>query len=127
MIPANLSYTTEHEWVEVTDSGAVRVGITHHAQDSLGDIVFVSLPNPGDDVAAGDGFGEIESTKSVAEIYAPLAGEVTKRNDVVETSPEVINTDPYGAGWLVEITPNESDLPEGLLNAAGYAAFIEGK
>lgn len=125
MIPEELKYTAEHEWVQVLPGGAVRVGITHFAQDSLGDIVFVSLPAVGDDVAAGGIMGEVESTKSVSELYAPLAGTVVSRNDAVETAPETINDDPYGAGWLVEITPVDPAAVETLLDAAGYEAAIK--
>ena len=126
MIPAELKYTAEHEWVEVLPSGAVRIGITHFAQDSLGDIVFVSLPEVGDDLSAGATMGEVESTKSVSELYAPLAGTVVARNDAVETAPETINDDPYGAGWLVEITPSDPAAVEALLDAAAYEAAITG-
>lgn len=122
MIPEHLKYTKEHEWALVTENGNVRFGITHHAQDSLGDIVFVSLPNPGDQVEAGQPCGEIESTKSVAEVYSPVGGEVAARNDVVETSPETINEDPYGNGWLLEVT-GPADLSE-LLSAQEYADFV---
>lgn len=122
MIPAHLKYTKEHEWALTTETGSVRFGITHHAQDSLGDIVFVSLPNPGDSVSAGEPCGEIESTKSVAEVYSPVGGEVVKRNDVVETSPETINEDPYGNGWLLEV--NSADNLDALMTADEYTAFI---
>ena len=124
MIPAELKYTSDHEWVQVLPNGAVRVGITHFAQDSLGDIVFVSLPAVGEDLAAGGTMGEVESTKSVSELYAPVAGTVAARNDAVETAPETINEDPYGAGWLVEITPSDSAAVDALLDAAGYEATI---
>ena len=126
MVPDHLRYTTEHEWALVTETGSVRFGITAYAQDSLGDIVFVTLPNPGDSVTAGESCGEIESTKSVADIYAPISGEVSSRNDVVETSPETINADPYGAGWLVEITVDSSDPLDGLLDPSAYESLIAG-
>lgn len=122
MIPEDLKYTAEHEWVQVLPSGAVRVGITHFAQDSLGDIVFVSLPAVGEELAAGGTMGEVESTKSVSELYAPVAGTVAARNDAVETAPETINDDPYGAGWLVEITPSNPAAVGELLDAAAYEA-----
>lgn len=125
MIPEDLKYTAEHEWVQVLPNGSVRVGITHFAQDSLGDIVFVSLPAVGDGVDAGGTMGEVESTKSVSELYAPVAGTVVSRNDAVETAPETINDDPYGAGWLVEITPSDPAAVETLLDAAGYEAAIQ--
>lgn len=118
-IPQDLRYTAEHEWV--SDGGGVaRVGITDFAQDQLGDIVFVQLPEVGARVSAGDPFGEVESTKSVSEIYAPFSGEVTAVNDAVVASPEVINSDPYGDGWLVEIRPEDGDAVAALLDADGY-------
>ncbi|BCB91453.1 glycine cleavage system protein GcvH [Phytohabitans suffuscus] len=120
MIPEDLRYTAEHEWVAGTSGGPVRVGITHFAQDALGDIVYVQLPDPGTAVAAGDAFGEVESTKSVSEIYAPLTGTVVARNDKLAQEPEVINTDPYGEGWLVEIDPADPAAVEGLLTASAY-------
>jgi glycine cleavage system H protein len=122
-IPADLHYTEEHEWVSVVDATTVRFGITDHAQDALGDIVFVSLPNVGDTVTAGTSCGEVESTKSVSDIYAPVSGTVASRNDGVETAPETINGDPYGAGWLVDVTvPDANAAVAALLDAAGYAA-----
>jgi glycine cleavage system H protein len=124
MIPDHLRYTNEHEWVLVTETGSVRFGITDYAQDSLGDIVFVTLPDAGTSVVAGENCGEIESTKSVAEVYAPVSGEVIARNDVVETSPETVNADPYGLGWLVEVIPTDSAAVEALLSAAEYEALV---
>ena len=123
MIPEDLRYTEQHEWVSAR-SGGVRVGITDFAQDSLGDIVFVSLPEPGTAVEAGQPLGEVESTKSVSEIYAPVSGTVTARNDELGTKPELINAEPYGAGWLVEIDPSDRSAVDGLLDAASYAALI---
>ena len=122
MIPEDLRYTDQHEWV-APRNGGVRVGITHFAQDSLGDIVYVSLPEPGTAVEAGEPLGEVESTKSVSEIYAPVSGTVTARNDELSGKPELINSDPYGAGWMVEIDPTDSSVLDGLLDAAGYAAL----
>ncbi|MFF5175702.1 glycine cleavage system protein GcvH [Micromonospora sp. NPDC000089] len=124
MIPEDLRYTAEHEWV-VGASGAVRVGITHFAQDALGDIVFVQLPDEGAVVAAGEPLGEIESTKSVSEIYAPLSGRVSARNEALSDTPEVINSDPYGAGWLLEITPDDPAAVDGLLTADAYRELTE--
>ncbi|MGN9906694.1 glycine cleavage system protein GcvH [Phytohabitans sp. LJ34] len=120
MIPEDLRYTAEHEWVAGASGGPVRVGITHFAQDALGDIVYVQLPDPGTAVTAGEAFGEVESTKSVSEIYAPLTGTVAARNDKLAEEPEVINTDPYGEGWLVEIEPADPAAVEGLLTASAY-------
>lgn len=124
MIPESLRYTAEHEWVAPGDDAA-RVGITDFAQDALGDIVYVQLPEPGTEVAAGDSFGEVESTKSVSEIYAPVSGVVTARNEALGDSPDLINTDPYGEGWLVEIRPSDPAALEALLDADGYRKLTE--
>ncbi|MFY1670656.1 glycine cleavage system protein GcvH [Plantactinospora sp. WMMB334] len=125
MIPEDLRYTAEHEWVAGDGSGPVRVGITHFAQDALGDIVYVQLPDEGATVRAGESFGEVESTKSVSEIYAPLSGTVVARNEQLVDTPEVINNDPYGAGWLVEITPGDASAVAGLLSADAYRELTE--
>lgn len=125
MVPEELSYTAEHEWARREDDGTIRVGITDFAQQALGDIVFVSLPAVGATVAAGGVLGEVESTKSVSEIYAPLAGEVVARNEALESRPEVINTDPYGEGWIVTIRPGTPADVDGLLDAAGYQALVD--
>ncbi|GAB2944846.1 glycine cleavage system protein GcvH [Micromonospora polyrhachis] len=126
MIPEELRYTAEHEWVAGDGSGPVRVGITHFAQEALGDIVYVELPDEGAVVTAGESFGEVESTKSVSELYAPVTGTVVARNDKLGDTPEVINTDPYGVGWLVEITPSDPKSIDGLLAAAAYRELTEG-
>jgi glycine cleavage system H protein len=125
--PEDLRYTAEHEWVAGPAGGgaAVRVGITHYAQDSLGDIVYVQLPDPGTEVAAGDSLGEVESTKSVSEIFAPVSGTVVSRNDDLTATPELVNSDPYGAGWLVEIRPADPAAVADLLDAAAYRALTE--
>ncbi|MEN3614329.1 glycine cleavage system protein GcvH [Plantactinospora sp. ZYX-F-223] len=125
MIPEDLRYTAEHEWVAGDGSGPVRVGITHFAQDALGDIVYVQLPDEGATVQAGESFGEVESTKSVSEIYAPLTGTVVARNEQLTDTPEVINTDPYGSGWLVEIAPSDASAVAGLLTAEAYRELTE--
>lgn len=126
-VPADLHYTAEHEWVSVVDATTVRFGITDHAQDALGDIVFVSLPKVGESISAGSSCGEVESTKSVSEIYAPVSGTVAARNDAAETAPETLNSDPYGAGWLVDVTVSDAAAAvAGLLDAAGYAAIADG-
>jgi glycine cleavage system H protein len=122
VIPEDLRYTDQHEWVAARNGG-LRVGITHFAQDALGDIVFVTLPEPGTAVEAGEPLGEVESTKSVSEIYAPVSGTVTARNEELTGKPELINSDPYGAGWLVEIDPAGADDADALLDAASYAAL----
>jgi glycine cleavage system H protein len=123
VIPDDLRYTTEHEWVRVVEGG-VRVGITDHAQGALGDIVFVTLPAPGTEVEAGRSLGEVESTKSVSDIYSPVSGEVAARNDVLDARPELVNADPYGEGWMVEIRPTDPSAVDNLLDAAAYAALI---
>ena len=123
MIPEELRYTSEHEWVRA-GSPSVRVGITDYAQDALGDIVYVQLPEPGTAVQAGQSLGEVESTKSVSEIYAPLGGTVTARNDKLGDEPELINSDPYGDGWLVEIEPADPEALEDLLDAQAYEELI---
>jgi glycine cleavage system H protein len=125
VIPDDLRYTAEHEWVATTAGGPVRVGITHFAQDALGDIVYVQLPDPGTAVTAGEPIGEVESTKSVSEIYGPVTGTVVARNDKLADAPEVINTDPYGEGWLVEIEPSDPAALDGLLDAAAYRELTE--
>jgi glycine cleavage system H protein len=125
MFPEELRYTAEHEWVRSTDSGTAVFGITDYAQDSLGDIVYVSLPAVGDALEAGGPCGEVESTKSVSDIYAPIAGEIVARNDVLDDSPEIVNSDPYGAGWMAEIRPTDPSALDGLLTAADYRALVE--
>jgi len=128
--PDDRRYTDQHEWALVQDSGGegtvVRIGITDHAQDALGDIVYVQLPAVGDDVAPGGAIGEVESTKSVSDVYAPIAGVVTAVNEALEDAPETINADPYGAGWLVEIrVTGDGDPTAGLLDAAAYQALVD--
>jgi glycine cleavage system H protein len=125
MVPEQLRYTTEHEWVAAGDGGRLRVGITHYAQDALGDIVFLQLPEVDAEFTAGDPVGEVESTKSVSEIYAPVAGTVVAVNQTVVDAPEVVNTDPYGEGWLFEIAPADSTATEGLLDATGYRKLTD--
>lgn len=127
LIPEDLRYTKDHEWVrsESGDEGDVlRIGVTDYAQDALGDIVFVTLPEPGTSVTAGEACGEIESTKSVSEIYAPVSGTVVERNESLDASPELVNSDPYGAGWMFAIRPDEGGAGE-LLDAAAYQAALE--
>jgi glycine cleavage system H protein len=119
LIPEDLRYTSDHEWV-ARGTPAVKIGITDFAQDALGDIVFVALPDLGAAVRAGDSLGEVESTKSVSEIYAPISGTVVARNDSLAETPELINSDPYGTGWLVEIEPADAGDLDGLLDAAAY-------
>ena len=124
MIPEDLRYTTDHEWVR-SEGETVRVGVTDYAQDALGDIVFVTLPEAGIQVTAGDVCGEVESTKSVSDIYAPVTGTIVARNEALDASPELVNSDPYGEGWMIDIRPDEPNSPEGLLDAAAYEAGLE--
>jgi len=123
VFPAELKYTTEHEWVRPGD-GVVRIGITGYAQEALGDIVFVTLPALGAAVQAGEPVGEVESTKSVSDLYAPVTGRVVARNDALEGQPELVNSDPYGAGWMLEIDPAEPAALDGLLDATAYQALV---
>jgi len=125
--PDDLRYTAEHEWVRSPGEaeGSVRVGITHYAQEQLGDIVYVQLPEVGDQLTAGEPCGELESTKSVSDLYAPLAGRVVARNDDLDAAPEQVNADPYGAGWMIEIAPADPADVGGLLDAADYRAQVE--
>ena len=124
-VPTDLRYSEEHEWVRV-DGTRVRIGITDYAQDALGDIVFVDLPEVGSEIDAGNALGEIESTKSVSELYAPVAGTVTAVNDALTGGPEVINRDPYGAGWICELELAPGADPASLLDAAAYEALTAG-
>ena len=124
-VPAELSYTSEHEWVSaLTAEGTVRVGITDHAQDALGDVVYVDLPSVGDSVAAEDSFGEIESTKSVSDLFAPIAGEIVAVNEGLEDDPALVTSDPYGEGWIIEIRPENADDLANLLDAEAYKAEL---
>jgi glycine cleavage system H protein len=120
--PEDLQYTKDHEWVR-TEGETLRVGVTDYAQEALGDIVFVTLPEVGAEVTAGTPCGEIESTKSVSDVYAPVSGSVAARNENLDAAPELINSDPYGDGWMIEIRP--SAAAEGLLDAAQYQAGLD--
>lgn len=125
--PEDLKYTSEHEWVRSGNGSTVRIGITDYAADQLGDIVFASLPSVGEAVAAGDACGELESTKSVSDIFSPVAGTVSAVNALLDSNPETVNADPYGDGWLFELEVDEgaADL-EDLLDADGYAEQVAG-
>lgn len=123
LIPRDLSYTPQHEWVRIT-GGVARVGITDYAQDALGDVVFVGVPSVGTTVAADESFTEVESTKSVSDIYAPVAGTITAVNDALASQPELLNQDPYGAGWICEITLH-GEAPS-LMDATAYEALLAG-
>jgi glycine cleavage system H protein len=123
--PDDLRYTTEHEWVRPADDGSsVRIGITDYAQDALGDIVYVHLPDVGDAVEAGAPMGELESTKSVSDLFAPVSGTVQGRNEELDAHPELVNSDPYGAGWVVDIAVSDATQLEGLMSAADYEATV---
>jgi glycine cleavage system H protein len=123
-VPSDLKYTAEHEWIRVSDgSRTVRIGITDYAQEALGDVVYVSLPDVGTQVAPGAAFGEVESTKSVSDVYAPLPGTISARNDALDDQPELINSDPYGDGWIVEIELSDGADLDGLLDAAAYGTL----
>jgi glycine cleavage system H protein len=124
-IPDDLRYTAEHEWVRV-DGNVARIGITDFAQDSLGDVVFVQLPDIGLDVVAGASVSEIESTKSVSDVYAPVSGVVRAVNDALNEQPELVNEDPYGAGWMFEVELSSPPEIDKLLDALGYRSLIEG-
>ena len=124
-VPEQLRYSTDHEWLS-RDGARARVGITDYAQDALGDVVFVQLPNVGDSVSAGDTFGEVESTKSVSDIYAPVSGTVIAVNDALSDSPQLLNEDPYGEGWICEIEIADESQFGDLLDAAAYVELVEG-
>lgn len=124
-LPEHLRYSSDHEWASL-DDGKVRIGITDYAQDALGDVVYVQVPAVGTAVTAGQTFSEVESTKSVSDIYAPVAGTVVAVNDALATTPELVNSDPYGAGWICEIEVADSAEFEALLDAAAYGALLEG-
>lgn len=121
--PSDLRYTGDHEWVRAADDGTVVMGITDFAQDALGDIVYVQMPEVGRDVQAGESCAEVESVKSVSEIYAPLAGVVVEVNAALDAAPEQINADPYGAGWLIRMQPASQDAAQTLLDASAYLAL----
>lgn len=123
MVPEDLKYSTEHEWVRV-EGKIASFGITHFAQESLGDIVFVSLPKVGTSLSAGDVCGEVESTKSVSDIYSPVSGVVLRVNTDLDSAPETVNSDPYNAGWMVEVSV--ANGVSGLLSAAEYSQFLDG-
>lgn len=130
MYPQELKYTSEHEWVRPLETeGTVRVGITHYAQEALGDIVYVSLPEAGREIAADQVIGEVESTKSVSEVYAPLAGTVSARNEELDQQPDLVNSDPYGDGWMVEIRVRDASALDSalgaLMDAGSYQELVE--
>lgn len=123
--PEELTYLESHEWVRV-ENGSIQVGISDYAQDALGDIVYVDLPELGAKVEAGEIVAEVESTKSVGEIYAPVAGTIAAVNTALDETPELVNQDPYGAGWLFEVEPSAELASDSMMDAAAYRAFTEG-
>ena len=123
-IPQNLKYTKEHEWARI-EGNRVVVGVTSHAQEALGDVVFVELPKVGATITAGKQFGVIESTKAVSELYSPLSGKVVKVNDALTDNPQTINSDPYGAGWIIELEPSDSKELAGLMDASAYGDLLK--
>jgi glycine cleavage system H protein len=127
LFPEELKYTAEHEWVRTPgeSEGSVRVGITDFAQDALGDIVFVQLPDVGSEVTGGTAVGELESTKSVSDVYVPVSGTVVRVNEALDASPELVNSDPYGEGWLFDLVPSDAADVDGLMDAAGYQATLD--
>jgi len=124
MVPDDLRYTAEHEWVLLREEGTVRIGVTDYAQTQLGDVVYIQLPRLGDSVSAGEPVGEVESTKSVSDVFAPVEGEVVGRNEALEDSPDLVNSDPYGAGWMIEIKPAQPAAMDSLMIAEEYRALI---
>jgi len=122
--PQDLRYTPEHEWVRTTGDGVARIGITSYAQEALGDVVYVSLPAVGDAVAAGDSCGEVESTKSVSDLYAPLSGEVVAVNESLDSAPEQVNRDPYGGGWMYDVKVADAAALETLMDVEAYKDSI---
>jgi len=123
--PDDLRYSKEHEWARTEQDGRVRVGITDFAQEALGDVVYVDLPEPGTQVSAGQAFGEVESTKSVSDVYAPVSGTIVERNGALEEKPELVNQQPYGDGWLVAIEAADPADLEQLLDASGYREHVQ--
>jgi glycine cleavage system H protein len=124
-VPEGLRYSKDHEWARLED-GRVRMGITDYAQDALGDVVYVQLPTVGTEVAAGTSFSEVESTKSVSDIYAPVGGRVVEVNDELVDAPERLNEDPYGDGWLCVLEPSDASELDGLMDAEGYRKLVDG-
>jgi glycine cleavage system H protein len=123
--PGELKYTREHEWAALEEGGRVRVGITDFAQDALGDVVFVDMPAEGTEVRAGEAFGEVESTKSVSDLFSPVSGRIVERNAALEKSPELVNQDPYGEGWMIVIEMGDPAELDDLLDGSSYQQFVE--
>lgn len=124
-IPADLKYTRTHEWVRTLQDGTMEIGITDHAQHSLGDLVFVEVPEVGRHVGAGEPCAVVESVKAASDVYSPIAGEVTESNSELAASPELVNQDPFGAGWLMRVKPANPTAPGELMSAAQYEALLQ--
>ncbi|MGA7966562.1 MAG: glycine cleavage system protein GcvH [Gammaproteobacteria bacterium] len=124
-IPGDLHYTDTHEWLRQLDDGTLELGVTEHAQQAMGDLVFVELPEEGAELSAGEGCVVVESTKAASDVYSPVDGEVTAVNEVLADHPENVNEDPYGEGWLVRIRAVNGELPPNVMDAEAYAAYIE--
>jgi glycine cleavage system H protein len=122
--PSELRYTPEHEWARQEDDGSITIGITNHAQDALGDVVFVELPEAGDSFDAEEKFGVVESVKTVSDLYSPCSGDVMAVNSDLESAPEAVNEDPYGAGWIIRLKPSDQAQVDALMTAAQYDAFV---
>lgn len=123
--PSDLKYTRQHEWAAIEDNNRVRVGITDYAQDALGDVVYIDLPEEGTEVRAGEAFGEVESTKSVSDLFSPVSGRIVERNGALEESPELVNQEPYGEGWMVMIEMADAEELADLLDAGEYQSHAE--
>ena len=124
-IPNDLRYTAEHEWIKDQGDGVVRVGITAYAAEALGDVVYISLPGVGDTVTGGETCGEVESTKSVSDLYAPADGEIVAINEALDGTPEVVNSDPYGEGWMYDLRLADASVTDEMLDAEGYSAILD--
>jgi glycine cleavage system H protein len=124
-VPGDLKYSSDHEWVRLQDDGSAVVGITDHAQGALGDLVFVEAPEVGSVVASGDAFGVVESVKAASDLLSPVGGEVLEVNSALDDTPEMVNTDPYGDGWLVRMQPSDASEMDSLMDAAAYEQFLE--
>ncbi|MDX1455036.1 MAG: glycine cleavage system protein GcvH [Gammaproteobacteria bacterium] len=124
-VPGELLYTKSHEWIRKEDDGSVTIGITDHAQAALGDLVFVEAPEAGDSVDAGDAVAVVESVKAASDVYAPIAGEILAGNDDLADTPESVNTDPYGEGWIMKLKPADASDLDGLMDAAAYEATLD--
>ena len=124
-IPSDLRYTAEHEWIKDQGDGVVRIGITAYAAEALGDVVYISLPSVGDSVTSGQACGEVESTKSVSDLYAPADGEIVAVNESLDTTPEIVNTDPYGEGWMYDLRLSDPSAVAGMLDAERYGELLD--